>query len=182
MDCATRPTLITKRNGAYIETMSRLDSMIRRLTAQRQCLDLACEMIAGVEGVVLEVGLGNGRTFDHLREKLPDRDIYIFDREIKSHPDSRPKEGHAFLGAIEETLPAAASRFAGRVALLHSDIGNGIPEYGRKMAEAIGATLMTALAPGAVVLSDEALDVPGLEIVTPPLSDLRRYYMYKRSV
>ena len=160
--------------------MSRLDSMIRRLTAQRQCLDLACEMIRDVDGVVFEVGLGNGRTFDHLREKLPGRDIYVFDREIKSHPESRPKVGHAFLGAIEETLPEAAAQFAGRVALLHSDIGNGIPEYGRRMAAAIGATLPTALAPGAVVLSDEELDVPGLEAVTPPLSDLRRYFMYRR--
>ena len=160
--------------------MSRLDSMIRRLTAQRQCLDLACEAIRNVDGVVFEVGLGNGRTFDHLREKLPGRDIYIFDREIKSHPDSRPKEGHAFLGAIEETLPEAALKFAGRVALLHSDIGNGVPEYGRQMAAAIGATLMLALAPGAMVLSDEELDVPVLETVKPPLTDLRRYYMYRR--
>jgi hypothetical protein len=160
--------------------MSRLDSMIRRLTAQRQCLDLACEMISGVGGVVFEVGLGNGRTFDHLREKLPSRAIYVFDREIKSHPDSRPRDDHAFLGAIEDTLPAEARRFAGQVALLHSDIGNGVPEYGRRMARAIGATLMTALARGAVVLSDEELDVPGLEALSPPLSDLRRYFMYRR--
>ncbi|MEZ5926144.1 MAG: class I SAM-dependent methyltransferase [Hyphomicrobiaceae bacterium] len=160
--------------------MSRLDSMIRRLTAQRQCLDLACEMIQDVEGAIFEVGLGNGRTFDHLREHLPDREIYIFDREIKSHPDSRPEPGHAFLGAIEETLPKAARQFAGRVALLHSDIGNGISEYGRRMAGEIGRTLMTALAPGAVVLSDEELDVSGLEVVPPPLTDLRRYYMYRR--
>ncbi len=55
-----------------------------------------------------------------------------------------------------------------------------MPEYGRQMAAAIGSTLMLALAPGAMVLSDEALDVPGLETVTPPLSDLRRYYMYRR--
>lgn len=162
--------------------MSRLDSMIRRLTAQRQCLDLACEMIRDVGGVVFEVGLGNGRTFDHLREMLPRRDIYVFDREIKSHPLSRPNEDHAFLGAIEETLPTAARKFAGRVALLHSDIGNGVPEYGRMMAAAIGATLMTALAPGAVVLSDEELEVAGLETLTPPLSDLRRYYMYRRPI
>jgi hypothetical protein len=50
------------------------------------------------------------------------------------------------------------------------------------MAAAIGATLMTALAPGAIVLSDEELDVPGLDVVTPPLSDLRRYYMYLRRI
>ncbi|MGH6887075.1 MAG: class I SAM-dependent methyltransferase, partial [Geminicoccales bacterium] len=48
--------------------MSRLDSFIRRLEAQRACLDLAAARIADLPGPVLELGLGNGRTYDHLRE------------------------------------------------------------------------------------------------------------------
>lgn len=48
--------------------MSRLDSVIRRLEAQRACLGFAADLIEGrgggdrVDGVVLELGLGNGRT------------------------------------------------------------------------------------------------------------------------
>ena len=61
--------------------MSRLDSFIRRLQAQRACLNEAVAQIRGVEGFVLELGLGNGRTFDHLREICPDREIYVFDRD-----------------------------------------------------------------------------------------------------
>ena len=61
--------------------MSRLDSFIRRLEAQRACLDRAAALIAGIDGAVLELGLGNGRTYDHLRElfQAPNvhwRDIY----------------------------------------------------------------------------------------------------------
>ena len=51
--------------------MSRLDSFIRRLEAQRACLALAAGRIGGLPGPVLELGLGNGRTYDHLRELLP---------------------------------------------------------------------------------------------------------------
>ena len=51
--------------------MSRLDSFIRRLEAQRACLDLAARLIEGLEGEILELGLGNGRTYDHLRQLLP---------------------------------------------------------------------------------------------------------------
>ena len=60
--------------------MSRLDSFIRRITAQRNVLNAVAAEIAGLEGPVLELGLGNGRTFDHLREKLPGRRIIAFDR------------------------------------------------------------------------------------------------------
>ena len=66
--------------------MSRLDSAIRRLQAQRACLDLAIERISELDGPILELGLGNGRTFDHLREHTAGRQIYVFDRRIAAHP------------------------------------------------------------------------------------------------
>ena len=52
--------------------MTRLDSVIRRLTAQRDLLNWAAEEISPA-GLILELGLGNGRTYDHLRTRLPDR-------------------------------------------------------------------------------------------------------------
>lgn len=55
--------------------MSRLDSMIRRLQAQRATLEHAAERVSEHEGVALEFGLGNGRTYDHMRHILPGRDI-----------------------------------------------------------------------------------------------------------
>ncbi|MDX1738439.1 MAG: class I SAM-dependent methyltransferase, partial [Alphaproteobacteria bacterium] len=60
--------------------MSRLDSVIRRLEAQRACLNSAAELVGARVGHVLELGLGNGRTYDHLREILPDREIFVFER------------------------------------------------------------------------------------------------------
>ena len=85
--------------------MSRLDSAIRRLQAQRSCLDDAARRIAGLPGIVFELGLGNGRTYDHLREVLPDREIYVFERRVAAHPDCVPPDDKLFLGNVEETLP-----------------------------------------------------------------------------
>ena len=90
--------------------MSRLDSFLRRLTAQRDCLNRAAELVAGLAGPVLEVGLGNGRTYDHLRTILPGREIFVFDRHIDAHPDCIPDAGHMILGDFLETLPAANAR------------------------------------------------------------------------
>ena len=55
--------------------MSRLDSFIRRLEAQRACLGEAVRLAKGIDGFVLELGLGNGRAYDHLREICPEREI-----------------------------------------------------------------------------------------------------------
>lgn len=73
--------------------MSRLDSMLRRLTAQRDGLNWAAERISGQPGDVLDMGLGNGRTYDHLREILPERRIWVMDRVLQCHPDSTPGRG-----------------------------------------------------------------------------------------
>ena len=61
--------------------MSRLDSFIRRLEAQRRCLNHAASAVRAVPGTVLELGLGNGRTFDHLRHLLPGRALFVSDAE-----------------------------------------------------------------------------------------------------
>src|SRR3546814_12884208 len=95
--------------------MSRLDSAIRRLEAQRACLDLAMSMIAPVAGPAFELGLGNGRTYDHLRERIPERDIFVLERSVAAHPDCIPPDDRLFLGELRATLPAAIPRFGGAV-------------------------------------------------------------------
>jgi hypothetical protein len=160
--------------------MSRLDSMIARLTAQRICLAYTFELIKDVPGVILEVGLGNGRTFSHIREHLPDREIYIFDRAINSHLDCRPEPDHAFLGQIEDTLPVALARFSNNIAFVHADIGDGTPEYGKHMSTVLSAALPGHLRVGTVIACDQELSLPEATVLTVPgLANLRRYFMYR---
>lgn len=102
--------------------MSRLDSFIRRMTAQRDVLNhLARDLGLPVSGAVMEVGLGNGRTDSHLCELFPDRRIIAFDRALAAHPSSTPAPGDLVLGEIAVTAPA----FAGQAALVHAGIGQG---------------------------------------------------------
>ena len=77
--------------------MSRLESFIRRLTAQRDILDMICSDMKLGDGPVVELGLGNGRTYDHLRERLPGRRIIAFDRVNAANLKSLPPEGDLIL-------------------------------------------------------------------------------------
>jgi len=148
--------------------MSRLDSFIRRLQAQRACLDLAAESVRHRPGPIFELGLGNGRTFDHLRERLPGREIYVFERQVAAHPACVPQPANLFLGDIGETLPRAVARFRGQVVLVHSDIGSGDEASNARIAAFLSATLPPALAPGALVLSDQAFTLPGATALPLP--------------
>ena len=161
--------------------MSRLDSFIRRLEAQRACIDAAARAIDDLPGVVLELGLGNGRTFDHLRDRLPRRRIIVFERDPQPHPDCWPPEGDLVIGPLDETLPDAARRWPAAAALIHSDIGTGDPARNRRVAARLGQLLPPLLARGGMVASDQALSAATLIPVPPPAgmaSD--RYFLYRR--
>ena len=148
--------------------MSRLDSFIRRLEAQRACLGFAAAQIADLPGPVLELGLGNGRTFDHLRELLPEREIFVFEREVKAHPDCIPDVAHLILGDVRATLAPARSRLPGPAALVHSDVGTGDAAGNAALAAWLADVLPPLLADGAWVVSDQPLSAPALTPQAPP--------------
>ena len=160
--------------------MSRLDSFIRRLEAQRACLDRAAELIRGIDGVVLELGLGNGRTYDHLRERFPDRDIYVCERRVAAHPDCIPSADRLLLGDMFDTLPAAAF-LAGRVALAHFDAGTGEAAANRDLATGLRPLIVPLLCGGGVLATQQAMAGPGLEALPLPGGVPEgRYHLYRR--
>lgn len=160
--------------------MSRLDSFIRRMQAQRACLDWAARAIADLPGPVLELGLGNGRTYDHLREILPDRDIYVFDRRIAAHPDCIPPRDRMFLGEAAEMLPEAAARLGRSVVLVHTDLGTGDAEANAALAGQVGPLLAALVAPGGVVVANHELAVSGWTALPEPEGvKPGRYYLYR---
>lgn len=162
--------------------MSRLDSFIRRLEAQRILLNWAVEQIADRSGLVLELGLGNGRTYDHLREKLPGRPIYAFDRTVNANPRSIPPEKHLVLGDLADTLPAFAQVHPSAATLIHCDVGLGDPDANARQVRMISELLPPLAAPGALVLSDQQLSHPALrQKPLPAPIAANRYFIYGRA-
>jgi hypothetical protein len=161
-----------------VRKVSRLDSFIRRLQAQRACLDFAAGRVAGMPGNVLEVGLGNGRTYDHLRSTLRGRDIYVFERRIAAHPDCVPPADHLFFGDFLDTLPRAAERLGAASVLAHADIGSGDVEASRALARAITPLLLALLVPGAIIVSDQPIEAPTLDTLPLPNGvEAGRYFL-----
>ena len=158
--------------------MSRLDSFIRRMQAQRLLLDQAIAEVAGLSGPVLELGLGNGRTYHHLREKLAgSRRLIAFDIKVTAQPDSVPAEQDLVLGDIKDT----ALRFAGiGAALVHSDLGSGIEARDEETRAWLPTLVPTLLAPGGLAISDLALKDPRLRPLPLPDGVLDgRYWLYR---
>jgi len=160
--------------------MSRLESAICRLEAQRDCIRWAADRIAGLPGLILELGLGNGRTFDHLRETFPGRDIFVFDRQVAAHPACVPDEALMFLGDILKTLPRALTRLGRSAILVHSDIGTGDSESSRRLAARIAPLLAPLMLPGGIVLSDQPMaQAEWTELPLPASVPRERYHIYR---
>ena len=158
--------------------MSRLDSFIRRLTAQREILNWAIGQV-GETGAVLEIGLGNGRTYDHLRAALGQDRIYAFDRANNANPRSIPPDDRLILGEFGDTLPAFAARHPGGAALVHSDVGLGDPDANARQVIKMSGWVPPLLASGALLLSDQKLEHPALLLQPLPVQiPVDRYYLY----
>jgi len=161
--------------------VSRLDSFIRRLEAQRACLNHAAALIANLPGVVLELGLGNGRTYDHLRELFPNRDIFVCERRAAAHPDCVPPPERLLLGDMLDTLPAARNRLAGKVALAHLDVGTGDAAANRALAAELTPLLVPLMCAGGLLVSDPPHDSADLEPLRLPDGVAPgRYHLYRR--
>lgn len=160
--------------------MSRLDSFIRRLEAQRACLDLAAHLVRELDGDVLELGLGNGRTYDHLRQLLPDRRIYVCERRLAPHPDCIPPAEFLLLGDMRDTLQVARELLRRGVALAHLDPATGDGAASRALAAELTPLIMPLLRSGGVLVSEPAIACDQLSPIPLPESVAPgRYNLYQ---
>lgn len=159
--------------------MSRLDSFIARMQAQRDCLNFLKPVIDARHGPILEVGLGNGRTYDHLRELFPARDIYVFERKVAAHPDCIPPDDRLFVGEARQSLQRAARQLGATAALIHTDLGTGDHAANMAMGAWLGPALDALAARGGYVLANQPLEVARWQRQPePPGVPQDRYFLY----
>jgi hypothetical protein len=163
--------------------LSRLDSFIRRMRAQRDLLEEVPALIAHVPGPVLDLGLGAGRTFDHLRVLFPGRDVFVFDTVVQSAVGVLPDARHLILGDIRETLPLCLARIGEPAALVHNDLGSADATGNAAVASWLGPAVSAVTAPGAVVVTSFELPLGSAELLPLPAGvQPGRYHLYRMPV
>ena len=164
------------------EPASRLDRMIARLSRQRAVLEAAAALTADVSGPILEIGLGKGRTYDHLRRLHPTRDVYAFDGSVHAPADCVPSPDRLFVGDFRETLPLAADDgLAGRAAFVHADFGSDDRARDAAQAEWLGPLIDRLTSDGAVVAADREMAVAGWRPLPVPGDETWRYFLWRVS-
>ena len=158
--------------------MSRLDSMLRRFTAQRDGLNWAAEQTSGLEGDVLDLGLGNGRTYDHLREILPRRRIWVIDRVLQCHASCVPPEADFLQGEAEPMLHKLIGNDT-RIDLAHYDFGFGDKAKDVSEAARLSPLIARAMVPSGIIVSGQPL--VGMKQITGPDSIARDRYLFYRA-
>ena len=157
--------------------MSRLESMRRRLTAQIDGINWAADLIKGIPGDVLEMGLGNGRTYDHLRQEIPGRRIWVIDRVLNAHPSCIPPAADFLQGEANDMLTRLAQSNH-KMAMAHYDFGHGVKEKDVAEGAALSPFIAAVMAPGGLVLSQQPL-IGFQQIKGPDTIDPERYLFYR---
>jgi len=161
--------------------MSRLDLFIDRMVSQRACLDFAINDTAAMTGPVFELGLGNGRTYHHMNERISGRDIYVFERAIASHPDSTPPENLTILGDVNETLPQTLVKMGPVASLIHADLGGHNRAKNDIFARKVSPLVEPMLAPGGVMVASDRMYFENLtELPLPPGAVEGRCFIYRK--
>jgi len=157
--------------------MSRLESFRRRLTAQIDGLNWAMAEVAPLPGDVVELGLGNGRTYDHLRRYSGKR-VWVIDRVLQCHPDSTPPEPDFLQGDADVMLQHLIDKGA-KAALIHADLGNGDAAFSAQVHLDLSPFIAALLMPGGLAVSQEPL--AGLtKIAGPDGVPEARYHFYRK--
>ena len=144
--------------------MSGLDMLIRRLMAQRASIERAGGLVASLEGPAILLGLGDGAALDHLCEIARKRDVILFDKGPIAD-GTVPSIAERVEGDPRETLPRHWERLKRSAAL--ALINFPITDEARLAAE-VAPLVAPMLRPGAVVVSEIAIELPGWERLPPP--------------
>ncbi|HED13326.1 MAG TPA: hypothetical protein ENI62_06680 [Gammaproteobacteria bacterium] len=152
-------------------TGSRLERMILRLTVQRDCLDFVANHLLTVPGGIIELGLGKGRTYDHLRKLFPRRKILAFDRELHAMPDCLPPDKDLVLGEFTETLANTLDLLPQPAALIHADVGSEKRDRDTQLVVGLAPLVVPILQPGGILLTDRPWQLPQWQTLALPLSE-----------
>jgi len=143
--------------------LSALDLQIRRLMSQRASLERGTSLANQLPGPALQIGWGDGIAYDHLREILRRRDLFVFDRAIGAALEAPPAAEHRILGDPSDTLPQFWERWRREAAFAYLNF----PAPARIAAE-LAPLLAPLLRPGAIVIAETALELPGWEAIPSP--------------
>lgn len=161
--------------------MSRLDIFIDRMSSQRACLNWAAEHTQDLGGPVYELGLGNGRTYDHIRSIVGSRDIFVFERQVAAHPSCIPPDELLVLGDVRDTLPQLLNKSGPVASLIHADLGGHNLEKNDKFARELSPFVEPHLAEGGLMVSSDKMYFDNLTLLEdPPGAVPGRCFIYRR--
>ena len=131
--------------------------------SQRASLERAAAMIAPLPGPALQIGWGDGTAYDHLHEILRRRDLLVFDKAIAASEAPPPPPEHRIIGDPAESLPQAWERWRREAAFAYLNFSAPA-----RAAVELAPLLAPLMRPGAIVIAEAAIELPGWEALPAP--------------
>lgn len=141
-------------------------------------LGAAVPLIEGRPGPILDLGLGAGRTYDHLCALFPDRAVFAFDFAVNAALEVLPSADQFVVGDIRDTLPFALPRIGAPAALIHNDLGLGDGLFNETVAAWLAPAIEGVARADAIVVTSFLLPFKRFaEHALPPGVATGRYHL-----
>ena len=106
-----------------LRNLTRIERLARRLPVQIRYINYAIDQTKGLDGVILELGLGDGRTLEYIEYRTSSQ-IFVFEIDDDKKLINNKESTKLVKGNFIHTIPKTIQNEKLQVRIVHADIGS----------------------------------------------------------
>ncbi|MGL1932596.1 MAG: hypothetical protein OCC45_12695 [Desulfotalea sp.] len=163
-----------------LKKLTRIERLARRLPIQIDLISQAIEETNKLDGIILELGLGEGRTLEYL-ENNTSSPIIVFEIDDNAKMNNVRKTTKLVKGDIFETLPKMLGTLSQGVRIAHVDIGTTDYSDDIDRISPLQRILESVVNVGGFIVCDRPIDFPSFELLSNTHSSGWPYYLWRKT-
>lgn len=162
-----------------LRDLTKIEKLARRFPVQIDYIDQAIEETKEIDGVILELGLGGGRTLEYL-EKKSSSPIVVFEKSINSDLKLERQSTQLVEGDFLETIPEILKSQQLTVRMVHADIGTRDYLNDINRFEPLREIFEDIVPSGGIVVCDRPLNFSSFKLLANAHKSGWPYYLWKK--
>ena len=160
-------------------SLTRIERLARRFPVQIEFINRAIKETKEVDGAILELGLGEGRTLEYL-ERITSAPIFVFEIDEKTNLHFCRASTQLVKGDLFKTLPQMLGSQELNVRMVHADIGTTDYFNDISRIEPLRAIIEKVVSTGGVLVCDRPIIFQGFKLLANSHKSGWPYYLWKK--
>ncbi len=168
-----------RKLSTELRDLTKIEKFARRLPVQLEYINQAIEETKDMDGTILELGLGGGRTLEYL-EKKTSSPILVFEKSTHSTLKNNRTTTQLVRGDFFTTIPQTCEEMNVDVRMIHADIGTSDYIGDISRFDPLCKIFTKIVPTGGVVICDRPLNFPSFKLLANAHESGWPYYLWKK--